>query len=175
MKQIEVKSTLNKQKRRDDWFLTDYSVNPYSGCTFNCTYCYIRGSKYGENMAKTFSVKSNTVELLNRQLKRRAEKKEHGFIALASATEPYLPIEQKLQVTKQMLEIILKYHFPVAIGTKSPLVLRDLQLAKHYPQLLQKYKNLYRIFFSPPKDYTSRIEATARALCKHYGVRYRIS
>ena len=50
VKGIQIKSILNKHKKRDDWFLDDYSVNPYSGCSFNCIYCYIRGSKYGENM-----------------------------------------------------------------------------------------------------------------------------
>ena len=44
--EIQVKSILNKHKNRDDRFLDDYSVNPYSGCSFNCIYCYIRGSKY---------------------------------------------------------------------------------------------------------------------------------
>jgi len=52
--EIKVKSILNKHKKRDDWFLDDYSVNPYSGCSFNCIYCYIRGSKYGELDIKRF-------------------------------------------------------------------------------------------------------------------------
>jgi len=72
--EIKVKSILNKHKKRDDWFLDDYSVNPYSGCSFNCIYCYIRGSKYGENMAKTLSVKINAPELLEKQLSRRAKR-----------------------------------------------------------------------------------------------------
>ena len=55
LNEIEVKSILNKHKKKDDWFLDDYSVNPYSGCSFNCIYCYIRGSKYGENMANIIS------------------------------------------------------------------------------------------------------------------------
>jgi len=93
--QIQVKSILNKHKRRDSWFLDDYSVNPYQGCSFNCVYCYIRGSKYGENMAKTLSVKTNAPELLEKQLSRRAKKEEYGIISLSSSTEAYLPIEEK--------------------------------------------------------------------------------
>lgn len=123
---IQVKSILNKHKKRDDWFLDDYSVNPYSGCSFNCIYCYIRGSKYGENMAKTFSVKLNAPELLEKQLSRRTKKGEYGIIALSSATEPYMPIEEKLKLTRRLLEIILKYKFPIEVATKSKLVLRDL-------------------------------------------------
>ena len=126
--EIQVKSVLNKHKKRDDWFLDDYSVNPYSGCSFNCIYCYIRGSKYGENMAKTLSAKINAPELLEKQLSRRAKGGEYGIIALSSSTEPYLPIEEKLKLTIKLLEIILKYRFPVEIATKSKLVLRDLDL-----------------------------------------------
>ena len=48
-----VKSILNKHKKRDSWFLDDYSINPYEACGFNCLYCYVRGSKYGENLAET--------------------------------------------------------------------------------------------------------------------------
>ncbi|MBP7140147.1 MAG: radical SAM protein, partial [Caldisericia bacterium] len=127
---IQVKSILNKHKKRDDWFLDDYSVNPYSGCSFNCIYCYIRGSKYGENMAKTLSIKINAPELLEKQLSRRAKKEEYGIIALSSSTEPYMPIEEKLKLTGKLLEIILKYKFPVEIATKSKLVLRDFDILK---------------------------------------------
>ena len=128
--EIQVKSILNKHKKRDDWFLDDYSVNPYAGCSFNCIYCYIRGSKYGENMAKTLSAKINAPELLEKQLSRRAKRGEYGIIALSSSTEPYMPIEEKLKLTRRLLEIILKYRFPVEIATKSKLVLRDLDLLK---------------------------------------------
>jgi DNA repair photolyase len=128
--QIQVKSILNKHKKRDSWFLDDYSVNPYSGCSFNCIYCYTRGSKYGENMTKTLSVKTNAPELLEKQLSRRAGKGEYGIISLASSTEAYMPIEEKTEITRRLLEIILKHRFPVEVGTKSPLVLRDLDLLK---------------------------------------------
>lgn len=128
--EILVKSILNKHKKRDDWFLDDYSVNPYSGCSFNCIYCYTRGSKYGENMAETLAVKVNAPELLERQLSKRAKKGEYGIIALSSSTEPYMPIEKKLKLTRKLLEIILKYRFPVEVATKSKLVLRDLDLLK---------------------------------------------
>jgi DNA repair photolyase len=128
--EIQVKSILNKHKKRDEWFLDDYSVNPYEGCSFNCIYCYIRGSKYGENMAKTLSAKANLPELLENQLSRRAKKREYGIIILSSSTDPYMPIEEKLELTRKSLEIILKYRFPVHILTKSSLVLRDMDLLK---------------------------------------------
>ena len=126
---IEAKSILNKQKKRDSWFLVDYSVNPYQGCPFGCIYCYTRGSKYGTHLARTLSVKVNAPELLDRQLSRRAEKKEYGIIAFASQ-EAYPPIEEELGVTRTLLEICLKHRFPVFIGTKSTLVVRDLDILR---------------------------------------------
>lgn len=128
--EIKVKSILNRHRKRDDWFLDDYSINPYVGCSFNCVYCYVRGSKYGENMASTLSVKMNALELLEKQLRTRARKKEYGIITLSSATDAYLPIEEKLRLTRRLLEIIRGYRFPVCIGTKSTLVLRDLDVLR---------------------------------------------
>ena len=127
---VEVKSILNKQKKRDEWFLCDYSVNPYYGCAFNCLYCYIRGSKYGTNMVERLALKSNARDLLERQLKRRAKKGEYGIIALASSTDPYIPYEEGLAMTRDLLKIICAYRFPVEIGTKSNLILRDLDILK---------------------------------------------
>ncbi len=130
MNEIEAKSILNKTKRRDPWFLDDYTINPFSGCSFNCLYCYIRGSKYGEHMERKLGVKINAPELLEKALANRAKKKQHGIIVLASATDPYLQIEKELKLTRQLLEVILKYRFPVHIITKSDLVIRDLDLLK---------------------------------------------
>lgn len=128
--ELQVKSILNKHKKRDEWFLDDYSVNPYEGCFFNCVYCYIRGSKYGENISKALSVKVNASELLEKQLKRREKKGEYGIILISSSTDAYLPIEEKLKLTRRLLEIISKYRFPVHMITKSKLILRDLDLLK---------------------------------------------
>ncbi len=127
--EIRVNSVLNRHKKRDDWFLDDYSINPYQGCAFNCTYCYTRGSKYGTNLAETLAVKINAPELLEKQLKFRADKGQYGIIAIASQ-EAYQPLEQKLGMTRRLLEIILKYKFPVNIGTKSTLISRDLDILK---------------------------------------------
>ena len=71
---IQAKTILNKSRNRDTWFLDDYTINPYSGCSFNfCLYCYIRGSKYGLNMEEKLSVKTNAVELLDKALSLRAQ------------------------------------------------------------------------------------------------------
>ncbi|EKF85881.1 radical SAM protein [Methanobacterium formicicum] len=128
VRKIKVKSVLNKQKHADEWFLSGYSLNPFSGCSFNCVYCYTRGSKYGENQVPGLAVKINAPEILVKQLKNRARKREYGFIAFGSATDPYLPVEKDLKITRELLMIILRFHFPVNILTRSPLILRDLDI-----------------------------------------------
>src|SRR6185436_20038073 len=96
----QVKSILNKHKKRDDWFLDEYSVNPYEGCSCNCLYCYIRGSKYGENLAEKLSVKVNALEVLEKQLETRARKNQHGFVAVGSATDAYIHQEENYRMTE---------------------------------------------------------------------------
>lgn len=129
-KHIEVKSILNKTKRRDPWFLDEYTINPYSACSFNCLYCYIRGSKYGSHMEHSLAIKINAVELLKKQLALRARKKQYGIIVLSSATDPYLKIEAEEKLTRSLLEVILEFRFPVHMITKSDLIIRDIDLLK---------------------------------------------
>lgn len=145
MIEIEVKSVLNKKKKRDNWFLDEYTLNPYEGCSFNCQYCYVRGSKYGENMAESLAVKSNALQVLDRQLAFRVKKNQYGIIALASATDPYIRVERELHMTRGFLELIYKHRFPLLMITKSELILRDLDILKqidrsaiHAPDLAGK-------------------------------------
>lgn len=125
-----VKSVLNKHKQRDSWFLDDYSVNPYEGCSCNCQYCYVRGSKYGENMDDGLAVKINLPAVLEKQLQLRARKSQYGITAIGTATDAYIPLEEQTGLTRRILQLMLKYRFPVFISTKRTLVLRDLDLLK---------------------------------------------
>ena len=128
--EILVKSLLNKKKQRDSWFLDEYTINPYSGCSFNCIYCYIRGSKYGIHMEEKLSIKANAIDVLEKQLRSRAKKGQFGIIVISSATDPYLQFEKELQLTRRILELVHQYKFPVHILTKSDLVIRDFDLLK---------------------------------------------
>lgn len=134
-KEITVKSVLNKTTKRDGCFLDDYTFNPYSSCSFNCLYCYIRGSKYGTNLETSLAVKINAIEVLEKQLARRSQRGEYGIIVLSSVTDPYIQIEQQYELTRQALEVILKYRFPVHIITKSALVTRDFDLLRQIDQV----------------------------------------
>lgn len=140
--QVQVRSILNKHKNRDAWFLDDYSINPYYGCSFNCIYCYTKGSKYGEHIMKGLSAKINAPTILEKQLKRRSRKGEYGIIALSTSTEAYMQIEEKLNLTRSILKIILRYRFPVHILTKSKLVLRDMDILKKIDENARLPKDL---------------------------------
>jgi len=140
--QVQVRSVLNKHKNRDAWFLDDYSINPYYGCSFNCIYCYTKGSKYGEHIMKGLSAKINAPTILEKQLKRRSRKGEYGIIALSTSTEAYMQIEEKLNLTRSILKIILRYRFPVHILTKSKLVLRDMDILKKIDENARLPKDL---------------------------------
>jgi len=130
----QVKSVLNRHKKRDSWFLDDYSVNPYEGCSCNCLYCYIRGSKYGLNMDNGLAVKVNALEILDKQLAARAKRNQYGIVTVGSATDAYIYHEQRLRMTEGMLKLLLKHRFPVFISTKCTLITRDIELVKKIDQ-----------------------------------------
>jgi DNA repair photolyase len=126
--EVTAKSLLNKHKKRDDWFLGDYTLNPYAGCSMGCIYCYTRGSKYGGEHGNIVSAKSNAIHILKKQLKHRIRKNERGFIVLGSSSDPYPPIETELKLTGEILGMIKRYRFPLHILTKSTLILRDMEI-----------------------------------------------
>ena len=128
MGQIIAKSLLNKNKKRDDWFLGNYTLNPYAGCSIACIYCYTRGSKYGGDHGSTVNVKSQAVPILKRQLKNAIKRHERGFIVLGSAADPYPSVENETKLTREILGLIKRYHFPLHILTKSNLILRDIDI-----------------------------------------------
>ena len=76
-------------------------------------------------------VKVNSPEVLQKQLQRKAR----GRVMISSVTDAYQPIEAKYKLTRKCLEVLLQYQFPVDILTKSPLVLRDLDLIKEFKDI----------------------------------------
>lgn len=126
--EIKARSILNKHKKRDDWFLGDYTINPYAGCSIGCIYCYTRGSKYGGNYGVKVAAKSNAVHVLKKQLKNSIRKNERGFIVLGSAADPYPSMEKDLKLTREILGIIKRYRFPLHILTKSTMITRDIDI-----------------------------------------------
>lgn len=113
----------------------DYCLNPYVGCAHGCRYCYAtfmkRFTGHTEPWGTFVDIKVNAPEVLQRQLKRAAR----GYVMLSSVTDPYQPLEEEYGLTRRCLEILLKHQFPVGILTKSPLVLRDLDLIRRFDDI----------------------------------------
>ena len=130
IRKIRAKSILNRHRKRDPWFMDDYTLNPYQNCDFGCSYCYIRGSKYGRPASQDVVAKVNAPNLLERELARRARKREYGVILISSATEAWMHAEEELGLTRRCLQVISRYRFPVHCLTKSKLILRDLDFLK---------------------------------------------
>jgi DNA repair photolyase len=126
--EINAKTLLNKSKTRDDWFLGNYTLNPYAGCSMACIYCYTRGSKYGGDYGIKVAAKSNAVPVLKKQLKNSIRRKERGIIIVGSAADPYPSVEKELKLTREILGIIKRYKFPIHILTKSKLIMRDIDI-----------------------------------------------
>ena len=128
-KEKTVKTILNKVKNPNEILLGDYTLNPYFGCSFDCEYCYINGSKYADSTNSLY-IKSNTLELLKSQLKQKAKLKERAVINMGSATDPYMDIEKELFLSRDILKLFNRFRFPVHIITKSDLILRDIDILK---------------------------------------------
>ena len=108
----------------------DFTLNPYSGCSFGCTYCYAaffsRTRIARDTWGQWVKVKENALELLAR---RRRGDLDGKLIYMSSVTDPYQPIERKLNLTRHLLEDLADRHKPkLVVQTRSPDVVRDCDL-----------------------------------------------
>ncbi|MEO3993220.1 MAG: radical SAM protein [Desulfurococcaceae archaeon TW002] len=110
----------------------DYALNPYVGCYHKCSYCYARSyCRFEEprtHWGDVIYVKKNIVDLLKSEVRRVRS----GSVGLSTITDPYQPIEALTRLVRRSLEVLLKAGFKVVIQTKSPLVLRDLDVLVPY-------------------------------------------
>ncbi len=117
----------------------DRSLNPYRGCEHGCVYCYARptheylGYSLGLDFETRILVKPDAPELLARELGARAWRPQ--TIAISGVTDPYQPIERRLQLTRRCLEVLAEFRNPVALVTKSRLIERDRDLLSELAQL----------------------------------------
>lgn len=101
-------------------------INVYRGCQHGCIYCDSRSLCYQmDHLFEDIEVKENAIELLEAALR---SKRKPCVIGTGSMTDPYIPLESQLKMTRALLELIDKYGFGVAIQTKSTRILRDLEL-----------------------------------------------
>ena len=111
-----------------------YSMNMYQGCEHGCIYCYARnthefwGYSPGLDFESKIMIKKQAPKLLETFIKRKCW--EAQPIVMSGNTDCYQPAEKKFEITRQCLEVFLKYKHPVGIITKNALILRDLDLLK---------------------------------------------
>ena len=124
VKEIQAKTILSKSK------IYPWVINPYTGCEHGCSYCYARFMKrvsgHKEPWGEFVDVKINAPDLLRGEIK----KKKRAKVWVSGVCDPYQPLEAKYQLTRQCLEILAHNSWPVIIQTRSPLVLRDIDIIK---------------------------------------------
>lgn len=171
------RSALAKNDSPDIGF--SYDLNPYRGCEHGCVYCYARpsheylGFSAGLDFESKIMVKPEIPKLLEQEFRKRSWKP--ATISLSGNTDCYQPIEQKLRLTLQCLEVLLKYRNPVGIITKNALVTRDIdiiaelakmQLATVTISITTLDKGLHRTMeprTSAPEQRLKTIETLAKA------------
>jgi len=116
-----------------------FSINPYRGCEHGCVYCYARpsheylGFSAGVDFESRIVVKPDAAELLEKAFQSKSWKPQP--VALSGNTDPYQPIERRLELTRRCLGVFLKYRNPVEIITKNNLITRDADVLRELAAL----------------------------------------
>src|SRR6266536_147967 len=134
---LPAKSLLNRCVSQRQMPFT-WTINPYRGCEFGCRYCYARYThefmemRDGMEFEQKIYVKQHAANLLRGELRRV---KPDEAIALGTATDPYQPIEQKLEITRAILQEFARHSgFALGIVTTSAMVVRDIDLLQAISQ-----------------------------------------
>jgi DNA repair photolyase len=133
--EIKAKTILRKHRKIDSWFVAQYGMNLYRGCSHNCVYCDGRAEGYYVNgeFGEDIVVKKNAIELLKRALDQKHKRKplKRSFIMLGGGVgDSYQPAESKYELSRRALHTIHEHGFPVHILTKSTLVRRDVDIIR---------------------------------------------
>ena len=128
-RRTKVRSALSRSGLPD----LDYALNPYIGCAHGCLYCYAKSYARIAEVSKRWGylvyIKENLLEVLRQDMR----KLKPGIVGVSTITDPYQPIEATEELTRRAIQALLK-GFKVSIQTKSPLILRDLNLLLKYPK-----------------------------------------
>ena len=134
--EVRAKSILNRVPERSAMPFR-WTVNPYRGCSHACVYCFARPThKYldlspGRDFEREIVVKVNAPEVLRAELSRSSWKREH--VAMGTNTDPYQWVEGRYRLMPAIWEALRDSGTPGSILTKSPLLLRDVELMKQVP------------------------------------------
>ncbi len=140
--EIECKSLINRVQGNLPF---RWTINPYRGCQHACVYCFARptheylGHNSGQDFNRRIVVKANATEVLRQELRHPRWRGE--MIALGTACDPYEPAENKYQLTRKILQVILDFRNPLSITTKSNLILRDLDILRKLASVVELHVN----------------------------------
>lgn len=112
-----------------------WTCNPYVGCTFGCAYCYAmflpQNRRPKSDWGRWLQAKVNAVELA----RRTADRLRGQAVYLSSVTDPYLPVERRLRLTRGILEALIDVQPRLLVQTRGPLVVRDLDLLRAFSRV----------------------------------------
>jgi DNA repair photolyase len=119
----------------------DFTLNPYKGCQYGCSYCYAAAFSPNQKMRQDWGnwviIKQNAAQLLEKELK--TWNKRHPdtppSIYMSTVTDPYQPIESKAKLTRELLTVMVAYQPTLVIQTRSPAIVRDLDILKQFQRL----------------------------------------
>jgi DNA repair photolyase len=143
--EVHAKSAINKVPAASRMPF-HFTINPYRGCSHNCVYCFARpthtylGFGPGRDFAHEIVVKVNVPEVLRAELRRPSWKREH--IAMGTNTDPYQWCESKYRLMPGIWEALRDHRNPCSVLTKSPLLLRDMELMKEIAAVTDIHANL---------------------------------
>src|SRR5690242_13264965 len=110
----------------------DWTCNPYVGCSFGCAYCYAmflpQNRRPKDQWGKWFQAKINAVDVARKKSPRVAGQ----AVYLSSVTDPYLPAERSLRLTRGVLEVLTPHQPRLLVQTRGPLVVRDLDVLERF-------------------------------------------
>jgi len=127
---LKSKTIISHNDSPDIYF--DRSINPYVGCSHGCIYCFARpthaymGLSPGLDFETQLFFKPDAALLLERALSKPGY--QPVLLQLGANTDPYQPIERRIQSTRQILQVLARFKHPVGITTKSALVTRDMDI-----------------------------------------------
>ena len=129
----------------------DWTCNPYVGCTYGCTYCYAmflpQNRRPKEEWGRWLTAKRNAVALAEKH----APKLAGQALYLSSVTDPYLPAERSLFLTRGILEALAPHQPRLLVQTRGPLVVRDIDVLRRFGRV--------RVNLSIPTD-SERVRRT---------------
>ena len=134
--EVRAKSVLNRVPKQSR-VPFEWTVNPYRGCTHACSFCFARPTHTyldfdaGRDFEKEIVVKVNAPEVLAAELRRPSWRRQH--VAMGTNTDNYQWVESKYRLMPGIWQALIDTRTPGSILSKSPLVLRDLDLMKQVP------------------------------------------